>query len=306
MSMADGLDAALGRRTVLASAIALFGFGGRALAYDEIEMVDLKVVDRATDRELPLWRHDGRLFVAGEQGERYSLRITNHTPGRVLAVMSVDGVNIITGETARHDQRGYVLPPYGSYDLTGWRKSNSEVAAFAFTALPNAYAALTGRPGDIGLIGMAVFNERFRPRITPLDVTPERRSELDRPSAKTGLDPAVIAGARIARRDYSAAPPPLPIPPVDKPIAAPESRVASRPAPREDEKLGTEHGALERSLVNIVRFERATPYPQFVQEIAYDSQANLIRIGVIPPSRPGRPPRPFTDGSGFVPDPPRP
>jgi hypothetical protein len=295
----------VGRRTVLASAAALFGLARRAMAYDEIGMVDLKVVDRATDRELPLWRHDGRLFVAGERGERYSLRVTNHTPGRVLAVMAVDGVNIITGETAGDGQRGYVLPPYGSYDLNGWRKSNTEVAAFAFTALPNSYAALTGRPGDVGVIDMAVFTERPRPTITPLVAGPERRSELDRPS-KAAADPVVVTGSRVARRDEAAPPPPLPIPPVEKPIAPPAGALASQPAPRQDEKLGTEHGAIEQSLVNIVRFERATPYPQLVRQIAYDSEANLIRIGVIPEPRPGRPPRPFPDGSGYVPDPPRP
>jgi hypothetical protein len=287
--------------------MAFVGFAGRAWAFDEIDMVDLKVVDRETGRELPLWRHDGRLFVAGERGERYSLRVTNHTPGRVLAVMSVDGVNIITGETARHDQRGYVLPPYGAYDLSGWRKSNSEVAAFAFTALPNSYAALTGRPGDIGVIGMAVFNERPRPTITPLVATAEPRSEPDRPAAKAGADPAVIVGSRITRRDAAAPPPPLPIPPVEKPVAAPPAgQLAGRAAPRADEKLGTEHGAIERSLVNTVEFRRATPYPQLIRQIEYDSQANLVRLGVIPRTRPDRPPRPFPDGSGYVPDPPRP
>ena len=59
--------------------------------------VDLKVVDRETGQALRVWRHDGRLFVAGEPGARYSLRVTNHTDGRVLVVMSVDGVNILTG-----------------------------------------------------------------------------------------------------------------------------------------------------------------------------------------------------------------
>jgi hypothetical protein len=301
MRVADGL----GRRTVLASALALIGLGP-ANAFDEIDIVDLKVVDREMGRELPLWRHDGRLFVAGEQGERYSLRVTNHTAGRVLAVLSVDGVNIITGETARNDQRGYVLPPYGSYDLKGWRKSNTEVAAFAFTALADSYAALTGRPDDVGVIGMAVFRERPRPAITPLEVTPaqpERRSDLDRPSAKAGADSVVVTGSRITRRDAAAPPPPppppLPIPPVEKPLAPP----ATAPEPR-DAKLGTAHGDLERSVSNVVSFVRATSYPQLLRQIEYDSRANLIRIGVIPQPRPGRPPRAFPDGSGYVPDPP--
>src|SRR6185437_10990140 len=83
---------------------------------------------------------------------------TNHTGGRVLVVMSVDGVNIITGQTAGYGQRGYVFGPYQSYDVTGWRKS---------------YAARTGRPGDVGVIGVAAFKERVvAPVPAPIPVSP--------------------------------------------------------------------------------------------------------------------------------------
>ena len=168
MRVADGLQ----RRTVLASAIALVGAACATRARAEIDLVDLTVVNRETGQPLQVWPRDGRLFVAGEQGERYSLRLANRTEGRVLVVLSVDGVNVITGETAGYGQRGYVLGPYGSYDIRGWRKSQTEIATFAFTALPNSYAAETGRPRDVGVIGMAVFKERPRPAITPLAVAP--------------------------------------------------------------------------------------------------------------------------------------
>jgi hypothetical protein len=72
-----------------------------------------------------------------------------------------------------------------------------------------------------------------------------------------------------------------------------------------DEKLGTGHGPREASAMIIVPFERATPYPQFTQEIAYDTRDNLVAMGVIPAWRYGeRRPRPFPAGAGFVPDPP--
>ena len=331
--MTDGLKAALRRRTVLAWAIALIGLGW-ARAYAPPDMVDLTVINRDTGQSMPVWRHDGRMFVAGEQGQRYSLRIANRTNGRVLVVLSVDGVNIIGGETAGYDGRGYILSPYETYDITGWRKSENEVAAFSFTSLPHSYAAETGRPGNVGIIGMAVFRERPRPAITPLDAQsappppapprpPERRSELS-----SGDTPP---------------PPPLPIPPVERPIQAPPpalakpsspaagasnetqsvtvtgSRLARRdsappPAPsakafeeprrQADEKLGTAHGALERSVVQMVNFDRATAYPELIRQIEYDSRVNLIRIGVIPQPRPDYPPRAFPAAPGFVPDPP--
>src|SRR5665213_3993639 len=165
MTAATNNTMSLRRRTILATALAAICLGGAACAH--ADAVDLTVVDRATGQPLRVWRHDGRLFVAGRPGARYSLRVTNHTDGRVLVVLSVDGVNILTGETASYDQRGYVFDPHESYDVSGWRKSDSEVAAFAFAPLPQSYAARTGRPADVGVIGMAAFEEKVVPVQAP-------------------------------------------------------------------------------------------------------------------------------------------
>jgi hypothetical protein len=292
----------LSRRTALASAIATVGLVGATGALADPYPVNLTVVDRATGRPLRVWRHRGRLFVAGEPGERYSLRVSNRTGGRVLAVLSVDGVNILTGETASYDQRGYVFDPYESYDLTGWRKTLTEVAGFSFAPLPQSYAARTGRPGDVGVIGMAIFKEKPAP--PPMEDAPSLQPRyVDR-------EPAPAPAARLAE-----APPPPPPPPevvADAAKAAPRApsseSVTGGIAQRSDEKLGTAHGARERSVTHLVSFERATSYPQSVLQIEYDTYANLAAAGVIPSPEPGRHPQPFPesqDGRGFVPDPPQ-
>ena len=102
MATADRTTRTVARRwTVLAAAVAAAALsGGAAMAHPGGLPVDLSVVDRDTGQVLRVWRHDGRLFVAGRPGARYSLRVGNHTDGRVLVVLSVDGVNILTGETA--------------------------------------------------------------------------------------------------------------------------------------------------------------------------------------------------------------
>ena len=123
-------------------------------------LVDLQIVDRSRGETLSTWRHRGASYVAGRPGDRYAVRLTNRSPGRVLVVLSVDGVNAVSGETAAVAQTGYVLAPYQSAEITGWRKSYSEAAAFYFTALPDSYAARTGRPDNVGVIGAAVFRER--------------------------------------------------------------------------------------------------------------------------------------------------
>src|SRR5215212_7355497 len=109
MTMPERTMTSLRRRAVLAMAVSAIGFAGAAKAQVAADLVDLTVVDRETGQSLQVWRRDGRLFVAGQPGARYSLRVTNHTGGRVLVVMSVDGVNILTGEPAGYGQRGYVF-----------------------------------------------------------------------------------------------------------------------------------------------------------------------------------------------------
>jgi hypothetical protein len=294
MAMAE--TAALRRRTVLAMAgAAAFLAGAQRAAAVPAPLVDLQVVDRETGQVLPVWRHDGRLFVAGQPGARYALRVTNNTEGRVLAVMSVDGVNVISGETAGYGQTGYVFGPHESYDVSGWRKSNSEVAQFTFAPLPQSYAARTGRPFDVGVIGVAVFKERVI--LAPTPIAPLAEPRPAPPSGANTVEESVVVTGQRAARSAAPAPPPAAQPGADIVAEA-----------RRTEKLGTGHGAREWSYVTNVAFERATPYPQIIQRIEYDTYENLVAANVIPrPWQPrGRPPRPFPrDGGGpYVPDPP--
>lgn len=284
----------------LAMATAAIGLACVTQAHADSAPVELQVVDRETGQPLKVWRHDGRLFVAGAPGDRYGLRVTNHGDSRVLVVMSVDGVNILSGETAGYDQRGYIFEPHQSYDLNGWRKSLSEVADFTFTRLPQSYAALTGRPGNVGVIGIAVFDERIAP-VAAAQAAPEPPPQpvTGRVDSRAAVTEMVVTAEKRESRRQSA-------PSAVAGFASPRRDVAA--AEHSDDKLGTGHGEREQSVMTIKPFERATPYPQFTQEIAYDTRDNLVAMGVIPAWRYGeRQPRPFPkspDGGGFVPDPP--
>ena len=122
--------------------------------------VDVVILDRHTGQVLPVYWHGGERHVAGEPGREYEIRLRNEAGGRVMAVTSVDGVNAITGKTAATLSSGYVLDPWVSLDIDGWRKSMDQAAAFYFTALPDSYAARTGRPDNVGVIGVALFREQ--------------------------------------------------------------------------------------------------------------------------------------------------
>jgi hypothetical protein len=238
------------------------------------QQATVEIVDRAEGRVLPIYWHEGRRYVIGKPGNEYAVRVRNADGGRVLAVMSVDGVNVITGATASPQQSGYVLAPGESTDISGWRKSMSRTAAFYFTALPDSYAARTGRPDNVGVIGVAVYRER---------VVPIAREEMRPQNAARG----------------ESAPAAAPSPPSGASAAA--DAVAQAPA----ERLGTGHGRNEASYASYTHFERASNTPSETITIYYDSYENLLAQGVpvaSPPLARARP-DPFPDAGRFVPDP---
>lgn len=239
-------------------------------------LATLEVFDRDSGQVLPVYHHQGRRYVAGRPGARYALRLRNLTGARVLVVLSVDGVNVIDGQTADWNQTGYVLDPGRWYDINGWRKSEREVAAFEFAPIDQSYAARTGRRDDVGVIGMAVFRERVLPPSPPVAMAPRAPS---RSQNAAGTAPAAQAGEMR-----------------EKSIA--DSSAAAR--------LGTGHGQREWSLSRRTSFERAHDTPDQLTQIEYDSHERLLAAGVIPPYVvPGRP-RPFPHSpTAFVPDPPR-
>jgi len=225
------------------------------------------VYDRSDGRALDVHHHRGRQYVVGEPGHEYSVRIRNCSDRRVLAVVSVDGVNVVTGETAAPDQSGYVIDPYGYVTIEGWRKDLDRTAAFYFSDPGDAYATRTGRPDDLGVIGVALFRER-EPRW------------VDSPEAvATSPEPARESAAADAK-------------------ASRQTLEAGADAP-----LGTGHGRREWSPARRVEFERASPRPDQRVVIRYDRRENLVARGVLPRPRPWREPQPFPGALGFVPDP---
>jgi len=244
-------------------------------------LVDLQVVDRESGANLQQYPHRGDTFVAGAPGHRYAVRLVNRSNERVLAVLSVDGVNAISGETAATQQTGYVLDPYESTEVAGWRKNMNEIAAFEFTTLSESYAAQTGRPGNVGVIGLAVFRERpVRP--------PVYRNKVDKSSTEGEAKraPEMPAAAPSASAGGAA------------------DSMARRESAPVQESLGTGHGDREDSNATYTSFERISDKPYEVVAVRYDSYRNLVARGVIPRNRP-RPGQPDPFPGNFTPDPPR-
>lgn len=302
-----------------ASFVALLGCTQSTLA---ARLVDVSIVNRDTGERLQPWRHGGRLYVAGTPGERYAVELKSKHADRVLTVLSVDGINVLTGQTAATLQSGYVLEGGQAYGISGWRKSIDDVAQFVFTALPNSYAARTGRPGNVGVIGVAVYRERAAPP-QPVATAPysrpaepwrgESRSRAKDESSRDAMDgaarPAVPAPSAMAKQAESeqggtagkgsAAAGAL----AERRADQVESRAPSRAgAELKSLKLGTGHGEREYSPTRHTDFVRNSDSPDEIITIYYDSRANLVARGIIPSQRLAEP-QPFPGGGGFVPDP---
>ena len=246
------------------------------------DLVGVDIVDRDTGQTLPEYGHRGQDWIAGVPGHRYSVRLTNTTGQRLLVVLSVDGVNAVSGQTASASQAGYVLDPWETAEIAGWRKSLNDVAQFVFTDLPDSYAARTGRPDNVGVVGVAVFRERqVRPQPQYAPPAPpimrDRRNERATGNMAKSSAPAASSADRMMAQSE----------------AAPQ-------------RLGTGHGQREWAPVGQTEFVRASTSPQQVSQLRYDDAEQLVALGVLPRSYPpyvrsG----PHAFPNGFVADPPR-
>ena len=249
-------------------------------AHGHGRLADIQVIDRRTEQPLPVYYAHGTYWVAGEAGARYGIAIRNRLGERLMAVTSVDGINVISGEPAAPDQVGYVLPAYVRFDVTGWRKSDTDVAAFEFTTPDDSYAGRTGRPANIGVLGVALFRERAVPAPPPPPIPLAEAA-----AGRAEREPA--APSSFARQSLAA-------------TAAPERAVSDLPA------LGTAHGARETSVVSHTPFVRLNERPDEVIRIRYDSYEHLLAMGIVRPM-PRHVPNAFPGvaAPAYVPDPPR-
>ncbi len=265
------------------AAVTAMAFAGVAQAHWPTSRVSVDIIDRSDGRVLTVYTHEGRRYVIGKPGNEYAIRVRNDGNERALAVMSVDGVNVISGDTASPAQTGYVLDPYSSSEIAGWRTSRSRTAAFFFTTLANSYATRTGRPDNVGVIGVAVFRERQRrPVMRQFGGNLERRDQPMREEADRAASPAPAA-----------------------PEASALAKDSGGAMADKKSQIGTGYGRSETSYARYTNFERASDTPVETIAIYYDSYENLLAQGVPVAAAPiaRARPEPFPDAGRFVPPP---
>ena len=106
--------------------------------------------------------HQGHTYIEAKDGSNFSIRLKNNGGSRVMAIISVDGIDVITGEKASDTQSGYVLTPYSSTEIKGFRIDSESVASFKFTekGKGNGYAEVKGDASNAGVIGVRIYSEK--------------------------------------------------------------------------------------------------------------------------------------------------
>jgi len=166
---ADGVRAMTAGASVRGPADEAVALGGGALW--------VRVLD-AGGNPLPIFSRAGRRHVEGRDGERYTIEIANRSRDRVEAVATVDGLDVMNGRRGTFENRGYILGPWSSFRIDGFRKNLDQVAAFRFGSVADSYAAQTGDDSNVGVIGVAFFAERGARRDV-FDRDSERRRGAD-------------------------------------------------------------------------------------------------------------------------------
>jgi len=116
-----------------------------------------------TGRPLPAFFAGGRTYAIGEAGQRYTIVVRNQSATRLEAVASVDGLDVMDGRSASLSKRGYVVSPWETVEIDGFRQTDNHVAAFRFGSVRDSYAARTGTDRNVGIIGVAFFTPRGTP-----------------------------------------------------------------------------------------------------------------------------------------------
>jgi hypothetical protein len=262
--------------------------------------------------------HKSRYYVRGAANRAYAIRITNPTAQRIEAVISVDGLDVIDGESGDTAQarlhraalrRGHGsragAPPSRTSPRSGSRRSSA------------SYAGRKGKARNVGVIAVAIFNEEAGPMIVAPDEPDEPYYEDDdgygdgvepwldhrwrgpvggnapAPQPRRGGGGRVSAGADKAEQAPAARAPVPPPPPGDSGGGTATVTTGARPSvddeaadrdccgQRERLGLGTEYGEQRYSAASYTRFVRASDKPIAIAELRYNDDAGLKALGIL-------------------------
>lgn len=136
--------------------------------------------------------HKDKFYIEARQNSEYSVKIKNHSHKKIMAVLSIDGIDVLKGKNAIDAESGYIINPYSSTEIKGYRIDDDNVATFKFDDGKKSYSTQVEQKfdkkkiekvqkGEIapsknnGVIGVRIWEEK-----EPM-VIPEWKSDSHKP-----------------------------------------------------------------------------------------------------------------------------
>lgn len=112
------------------------------------------------NRSIDQYQHNGKTYIEGRKGSEYVIQIKNTSSIRKKVVVSVDGLNVISGDT--NWTQGYIINGYETLEIPGWLKNDKQAAKFVFSNISKSYNQHNdeGDKNNVGVIGIIVYNEK--------------------------------------------------------------------------------------------------------------------------------------------------
>lgn len=262
---------------IFAATYSLFAGGAEARRIAPSPSFSVELVD-ARGIALDTFRHHGNTYILGDQGDRYGIRVRNRSSQRVEAVLSVDGLDVVDGKSANfRTKRGYIVPAHGEIVVEGFRVSTKGVAAFRFSSVSASYASRKGKGRNVGVIGLAIFQEKadsviahpvggwggnrgWRESRPKKEQSPQLDSEsADSPGPRRpSAEVTSSAAGRSSRRGLE------------------DDRAKDKQRPG----LGTQFGERRHSAVTFRKFQRRSNSPSLVRVLHYNDARGLRAIGI--------------------------
>lgn len=190
----------------------------------------------------------GRNWVEARNNTKFVIEVKNNLYRNILAVVSVDGLSVISGAQASLDNKnGYVVSPYSNIKIKGWRTSLDSVREFVFTSnKKQSYSHKLGADeSNIGVIGVAIFGEKYKPIYNIQNLCTSTATWYDIPYS-VSLNSVEVKNS-VCENPFS---------------------------------MATKQGkSLEDSAVEV--YKEFEENPLIIETIYYDSRENLIAKGII-------------------------
>lgn len=146
------------------------------------QLVEVRVEVNGT--AIAEYQHGGDTYVVGKKNSNYTLRVVSHHWEPVAAIISVDGLNCITGLPVDKSKEAYVLEYGTPIHIPGWLVDAKTAAAFTFTDINDSYSVkqAKGRGEHIGRIHASFhFKKNEKPPEPEMPYIPEIPAIPDNP-----------------------------------------------------------------------------------------------------------------------------